>query len=278
MYARWSATDAACLLVSASHHVHVGAWSSQIAQVATEVRHLGYLLHLAQYALLRAAHDELALMRRYGAEGTSAKASAVHVHRELYHVEGRYALAVVFRVGQTCVGQVEAMVQFLCGERRVGRVHHHIFLARTLYQARGMHLVALLLHVAEVLGMQAWRAQAILVGVKHYVSFLGHHLLGRHHGLRQCHLLHHRLAEGLACHQRLASHGVVLQRLVVGVQKRFQYAHQFQVHLVAHAIGYHVGPRVHEYRRTYALLPIVVVRHTAQRGLYAAQHHGHVGI
>ena len=67
------------------------------------------------------------------------------------------------------------------------------------------------------------------------------------HGLRQSHLFHHSLAETLACHQRLARYGVVLQTLVEGIEKRFQDANQFQVHLVAHAIGYHIGTRVDKY-------------------------------
>ena len=46
-----------------------------------------------------------------GAEGTSTEAAAMERHTELYHLVGRDALAFVFGVGQTCIGQVEALVK-----------------------------------------------------------------------------------------------------------------------------------------------------------------------
>ena len=261
MYARGAAALLAGLQVLALHHVHVCAGASQVAQVSAEVRHLRYLFHLAQDALFGAAHDELALVRRYGTEGTSSEAPPVHVHRELYHVVCRYALPLVFGVRHPCVGQVETVVQFLGGERWVGRVHHNVFASCLLYQARGVHLVAFLLHVAEVLGMESGVLQTFFVGVQDNVPRLCAYLVCQDNGLRQRPIFYHGTAESQACHQGFARQAVILKTFVVRLHEGFQAVHQFQVHLVAHAVGYHVGAGVRQYRRAYALLPIVVVRH-----------------
>ena len=57
------------------------------------------------------------------------------VDAELYHVVGRYAFAFVFWMRQACVGQVEAAVQFLGSERRVGRIHHYPLVSCLLQEA-----------------------------------------------------------------------------------------------------------------------------------------------
>ena len=62
------------------------------------------MFYLAQNALLRTTGDELALMGRDGAEGTSAKTAAMDVDAELNHVVSRNALTLVFRMGLTRIG------------------------------------------------------------------------------------------------------------------------------------------------------------------------------
>ena len=64
-------------------------------------------------------------MGRDGAEGAAAKASAMDVDGELNHVEGWDALALVFRVRQSCVGQVVGSIELFGREWRKRRVDHH---------------------------------------------------------------------------------------------------------------------------------------------------------
>ena len=80
-------------------------------------------------------------MCRDGAEGTAAETAAMDVHRELYHLVCRYALALVLGVRQARVGQVEGGVELLGGHGRVGRIDHYGVVAHVLQQTRGVHLV-----------------------------------------------------------------------------------------------------------------------------------------
>ena len=107
------------------HHIHIGAWSTQVTQISFEVRHLPDGLHLSQDALLGTAHDELTLMSTDGAEGTSSEASSMHADAEFDHLVGRNAFSLIFWMWQSGVWKVEAVVQFLLCEGRVGRVYHH---------------------------------------------------------------------------------------------------------------------------------------------------------
>ena len=50
------------LMVAAVHAIHISRRASKVAEISFEPRHLRHLLNLAQYALLRAAGDEFALM------------------------------------------------------------------------------------------------------------------------------------------------------------------------------------------------------------------------
>ena len=102
------------LLYAALHLVHVGRWPAQVRYVALKLGVMGDLLDLLKDRFLAARRDELALMRRYGAERASAKAAAMGVYRELDHVVRRNgSFTVVTRVGQSGVRQVEAVVDFL---------------------------------------------------------------------------------------------------------------------------------------------------------------------
>ena len=125
-YLRMDATGASTLLADAfvapAHPVHIRRGTAEVGEVALEVGHLYHLLHLFQYALLRTAGDELALMGGDGAEGTAAKASAVDVDGVLDHIVGGDALALVLGMGLAGVGQVEGGVEFLCGHRGIWRV------------------------------------------------------------------------------------------------------------------------------------------------------------
>ena len=173
---RVDARGAAALLaeveVASVHAVHVGAGASQVAQVAFEVGHLGDGLHLLQDAFAAAAHDELALVCRYGAEGTAAEAPAVDVDGKLYHVVGRNALPLVLGVRHAGVGQVEGVVELGLREGRVGRIHHHGLLAYLLQDACGSIAVAFLLDVAEVGRLLLFILQAFFVRVQAHVAFL----------------------------------------------------------------------------------------------------------
>ena len=127
MDARGAAAALAEVLVLAAHHIHIGGGTAEVAEGAAEVGHLGYLAHLAQDALLGAAHDVLALMSGDGAEGAPAEASAVDGDGVAYHLVGGDALAAILGMGEACVGQVVGAVGLLGGHRGEGRLDNNIF-------------------------------------------------------------------------------------------------------------------------------------------------------
>ena len=202
--------------VAAVHAVHIGRGAAEVGEVAFEVGHLCHLFYLFQYALFRAAGDELALMGRDGAESAAAEASAMDVHTVLDHVVGRNALALVFRMRLTGVGQVEGRVKFFSGHRRIWRINDHIAIANGLEQAFGMHHVRLLLYMPEVLGLGAFVAQTLLMVVKHNVFVGGLDACGEIDGLREV----SDVADGLSLAES---------------------ASEFDRRFLAHAIGNHVG-------------------------------------
>ena len=108
-------------------------------------------------------------MGRDGAEGASAETAAMDVDRELDHLVGGDALALILGVGQSRVWQVERGVKFLGGHRRVGGIDDDDPFAHLLQQTLGMHHVRLFLDVAEVLGLCPLVAQTLLMGVQHDV-------------------------------------------------------------------------------------------------------------
>ena len=151
------------------HAVHICTGAAQIAQIALEIGKLLDGLHLAQDAFLGAADDELALMGRDGAEGTSAETSAMDVDRKLNHVIRRNPLSLVFGMGQTGIGQVEGMIQFGFCHGRIRRVNHHCTLPHTLKDAAGFVLVTLLLDMTEVCSLIALVLQAHFVCIEQNV-------------------------------------------------------------------------------------------------------------
>ena len=167
--ARGALALAAFVRVIALHGIHIGTRSSKVGEIALEVGHLGDGLHFFQDAFLASAHDELALMRTDGAEGTSPETSAMEVDGELNHIEGRDALAFVFGMRQTGIGQVERHIQLALRHRRVGRIHHHGAVASVLQDACSLVLVRFFLDEAEVLGFLLLVAQAGFVRVEHDV-------------------------------------------------------------------------------------------------------------
>ena len=86
-----------------------------------------------------------------GAEGTATKAPTMDVYRVTDHVVGGDALAFVFRMRLTGVGQVVRSINFLSGHRGIGRIDHDEASIDLLQQALGMHHIRLLLDVSEVL-------------------------------------------------------------------------------------------------------------------------------
>ena len=122
MDAAGTAAFLAGVLIAARHAVHVCRGSAEVGEVAFEVGHLDDLLHLAEDALFRAAGDELALMGGDGAEGAASEAAAMDVDAELDHLVGRDALALVFWMGLTGVGEVEGGVELCSGHRGEGGI------------------------------------------------------------------------------------------------------------------------------------------------------------
>ena len=86
-----------------------------------------------------------------GAEGTATEAPTMDVHGVTDHVVGGDALAFVFRMRLTGVGQVVGSIDLLSGHRGIGRIDHDEASIDLLQQALGMHHIRLLLDVSEIL-------------------------------------------------------------------------------------------------------------------------------
>ncbi len=249
-------TFAAQIFIASAHTIHISRRSAKVGDVAFETFHLRHSLHLAQNRLLAARGDKFALMCRDGAEGTAAKATAVHIHRKAYHVEGRNAFPLVARMRQTGIVKVERAVDFSGGHRWEHRIHLYGALAVRLPQRGPFIAVRLLLNVLKVLRLQIAVFQALLKRVEHNVILVG---------LRQC-------------RERLPHHGLFhinnVAYFLAGVKASGHFEHRF----FAHAVDNHIDRCIGHYRRAQAVLPVVVVRVSAQRSLNAAGNNGHVGI
>ena len=205
-------------------------------------------------------------------------------HAELNHLVGGDAFALVLGVRQARVGQVEASVEFLRRERRVGRIDHHphAFATHTLstyhlQESLSMNLVALLLDVSEILGMKLRLSQAILEAVQHDVVLpdAARYLFFFEEPSRLRQFLC-RIAQHFPRDAGVAILVVMEQGMKV-VDGFVESLHEFQRRLLAHAIRYQVGIAVTQNAWAKALLPIVVVHHAPEACFNAAEHNGNIG-
>lgn len=190
-----------------------------------------------------------------GAESATAEAPPVHVHRVANHFVGRDALALIARVRQPGVGQVERGIDFLGGHGWVGAIHLDGNVACCLPQGVSVPQVALHFHRLEILGLSMHGALTIFETVHHHVVVVG---IGQ-----------------LA--QRAAHHCLRYVGEAVDGGSSSQSVGYLDDGFLAHAIDEYVGRAVDEDGRTQAVLPVVVVRYPSQRCLDAAGHYRHVG-
>ena len=223
--ARRTLAHCTSLRVLAVHSIHICRGSAKIGKITLEVGHFYHLLHLLYNALLRTASYELALMGTDCTEGATTKASTMHVDRELNHIVSRNALALIFRVRQTGVGQVERMVEFFGCHRRIRRINNGILAVNLLKQALGMHLVRFLLNMTEIVGLGLLIMQTLLMTVQNNVI--------RGYSARNFFLL--REIDSL---WDIAYFSYVLTFA--------ELATEFQNWLLAHSVYNHVGTRIAE--------------------------------
>ena len=157
------------LEVSSVHSVHIGRRAAKIRKIALEIRELHYLLNFLHDTLLRTARYELSLMGRDSTEGATAKASSVHVDRELDHVVGWYSLTLVLRVRNTHIGQVKRGINLLGCHWRIRWVDHHEASVNALDKSLGMNLVALFLYMPKVISLCPLVTKTFLVAMQHYI-------------------------------------------------------------------------------------------------------------
>ena len=249
VYTRRALAHFAGFLILAVHSVHVGRRTAQIAQIALEIRHLDDFLHLLQNALLAAANHEFTLMGRNGAERTAAETATMKVHGELDHLVGRNGLALVFRMRQTRIRQVESRIQFRGSHQRERRIHHYIFAVNFLNHALSMHFVGFFLQMAHVLSLSLLVVETFFVAVEDDVIVL--------EAARNLILL--------AVENHL--------RHFVDLAKRLAFCKgigQFNDRTFAHSVENEVGARIAENALAELVFPIVVVADAAQRSLNTA--------
>ena len=196
-------------------------------------------------------------MGRDGAERTTAKTAAMDVDGELNHLVGGNALALVFWMRIARIGQVERSVQLFRSHRRIGRVDHHVASIDTLQQALGMHHIRLFLNMAEVLCLCALVLQTLLMAVEYDVA------------------LSNATGNILFTREKYRLRDV---RNLVNRESFAKFSCQLDSRFLTHAVGNHVGTRVAENTLLQLILPVVVVRHTAQGCLDATQYDGHIRI
>ena len=226
---------------------------SDVGYIACEAGEGGHIPYFAYDGIFAARLYELALVGGDSAEIAASETASVRGDRELDHIVGRYAVALVARMRQLGVRQVPERVHFLLSCRRIGRIHLHVAVADRLHQHRRVQHICSSLYYIEILRKGLFVLQAALVGVEEYGAF----------GTAAS--AHPEGQLGDAAH---------IRRLAV----RFDGARQFQHRPLPHTVAEPVGAAAHEHRRHKAVLPVVVVGEAPQRGLDAADHDRHVGI
>ena len=270
--------------VATAHAIHIGRWAAQVGEIAFEVGHFDDLPHFAQDAFFRAAHDKLALVGGNGTERAASETASVHIDGELDHFVGRYLLALVLRMRQSGVREVETAIDLLGGHRGEGWIDHGIArvvgffhaytfpLADALEDALRFELIALLLNMAKVGRVEFAVAHTLFVGVEHDIvgadATVDVLLVFERNGLEDG-IFTEQLAEIFGCCKQFL--------LVVGEFLLYEPAQSCQ-RKFAHAIDEQVGATLLQDAGAQGLLPIVVVGDAPQGGLDASQHHGHIGI
>ena len=143
--ARRAAALAAQLPVAAAHAVCWPRGPRRPRGSPLESGHGGDAPHFVEDRPLAARVDELALMGGNRTERAASEATPVDIDRELDHLPRRnVALAAVARVRGAFVGEIERVVQLFGRERRVGRRHDDVPVARGFHERRlRFHEVAL---------------------------------------------------------------------------------------------------------------------------------------
>ena len=241
--ARGTLAHSTRLWILAVHSIHIGRGSAKVGQIALEVGHFYHLLHLLYYALLRTASYELALMGADGTESATAETSTMQIDRELNHIVSRNALALIFRVRQTRVWQVERVVEFFRCHRRIRRIDNGILAVYLLQQTLCVHLVRFLLDMTEIVGFSLLVSQTLLVAVQDDVV--------RGYSARYLVLL---------CEiYRLWNIAYFSNLLTLA-----ELAAKFQNRFLAHSVDYHVGTRIAEDTLLQSVLPVVVMSQSAK--------------
>ena len=119
--------------------------------------------------------DKFSLMRRNGAEVTTAETAPVGVYGELYHVVCRNALAFVPGMRQLGERKVPETVHFLLSCRRIRRVNLHITFPYRLQDGIRMHHVGMGLNPVEILCKGNFVLLALFKTMKHQGPGGGRH-------------------------------------------------------------------------------------------------------
>ena len=145
------------------HTVHICRGGPDIGNVSRKARQIIEFRNLLQYAFLASGLDEFALMGGYGAEITTPETAPVSVHREFYHIVGRYALALVTGMREFGERQVPERIHLLCRSRGQSRVYLYITLSHRLHDYRRVHHIRISLNQMEILGEGLFVLETVFV-------------------------------------------------------------------------------------------------------------------
>ena len=235
-------THAVFELLFAARCAEVRRRAADIGDIALPERVVRHGLHLADDGLVASRCDHPPLMERERAEVAPAEASAVVDDTEAHLLNGRNAAErLVHRVRLARIGKRRHGVELLRFERHSRRVNDKEFIPVRLRERLSPDGV--------VLGILRARGERVLLPI------LAHLLKRRqdHRALRRFVGNDRRAAD--------AAQGLPVAQAVCGLERC----------ALAHAVNENVGARIENDAAAHLIVPVIVMRKPAERGLHPAE-------
>ena len=241
-------THAVFALLFAAGAAEIRRRAADIGDIALPERMVRHLLHLADDGFVAAGCDHPPLVERERAEVAPAEAPAVVDDAKAHLLNGRNAAeGIVHRVGLARVRQRRDRVQLLRFERHGRRVDDKEFIAVRLRERLSPDGV--------VLGVFRARGESV------FLRIVPHFLKRRqeHRALRRFIGNDRRAAD--------AAQGLAVAQAVCGLERC----------ALAHAVDKDIRARVENDAPADLIVPVIVMREPAQRGLHPAEQDGDAG-
>ena len=242
---------AARQLTLAGRAAEVGGRAAHIVYVALEAGPPGQQFGLGEHRFVTARGHNAPLMKGQRAERARAEAAAVVRDRELDLLKRRNAARrVVHRMPGAHVGQGIGFVQLLLRQRHAGLVRDQVAPAVLLADAPAANRILLVVLRLEGAGV----------------------------GLLVPRDLLHRFDEQVVLQRLFAQDAGARNARLTERQAGLQPFGRRLNRVLTHAVDQQIRAAVHQDRVAHPVVPVVVVREPAQRGLHAADEYRHAAI